>query len=301
MGAVAAAVIAWTAVAAAPARPDPITFEDIARQGGVDFVLRNSATPLRHQIETMVGGVALFDYDNDGRPDLYFANGAPQPALEKSDPSYHNRFYRNEGGGHFADVTIAAGVRGEGYAMGVAAGDFDNDGFTDLFVAGVDRNLLYRNRGNGTFEDITAPAGLMHRGAGHKPWSIGAGWFDYDHDGRLDLFVVNYCVWIPEREPPCTVGKTRTYCHPKYYAGLPNSLYHNNGDGTFTDVSVSSGVASHIGKGMALSFLDFDADGRLDVMVTKPRWYRRLGPGDGRLRSSAVEPGHHRHRLPEFQ
>lgn len=293
MGAAAAAVIAFTAVAAAPARPDPITFEDIARQGGVDFVLRNAATPQRHQIETMVGGVAVFDYDNDGRPDLYFANGAPQPALEKSDPSYYNRLYRNEGGGHFADVTIAAGVRGEGYAMGVAAGDFDNDGFTDLFVAGVDRNLLYRNRRNGTFEDITAPAGLAHRGAGQKPWSIGAGWFDYDHDGRLDLFVVNYCLWIPEREPPCTVGKARTYCHPKYYAGLPNSLYHNNGDGTFTDVSVSSGVASHIGKGMALSFLDFDADGRLDVMVTNdttPNFLFR-NEGDGRFRETGLRAG----------
>ena len=123
----------------------------------------------------------------------------------------------------------------------------------------MNRNILYRNRGNGTFEDVTERAGLAQPAGVRKPWSVSAGWFDYDNDGRLDLFVVNYCVWDPEKEHACTIGKARTYCHPKYYDGLPNSLYHNNGDGTFTDVSVRSGIAGHIGKGMALSFLDFDA------------------------------------------
>ena len=285
--------VAALTVLAGPSEPDPITFEDIAARAGVEFVLRNSATGQRHQIEAMAGGVAVFDYNNDGRPDIYFVNGARQPSLEKSDPSYYNRLYRNEGGGRFADVTMTAGVPGEGYETGVATGDYDNDGYVDLFIAGVNRNILYRNRGDGTFEDVTARAGLAHRDGGRKPWSIAAGWFDYDNDGRLDLFVVNYVVWIPEKEPPCTVGMARTYCHPKYYEGLPNSLYHNNGDGTFTDVSESSGVGRHTGKGMAVSFLDFDGDGRLDIVVTNdttPNFLFR-NEGGGRFREMGLSAG----------
>ena len=283
----------WISRAAETPHADPITFENIAARSGVDFVLRNSATPARRQIETMVSGVAIFDYNSDGKPDIYFVNGARQPQLDKPDPSYYNRLYRNDGEGRFTDVTLAAGVRGDGFATGVAAGDFDNDGWEDLFIAGVNRNILYRNRGNGTFEDVTERAGLGQPAGVRKPWSVSAGWFDYDNDGRLDLFVVNYCVWDPEKEHACTIGKARTYCHPKYYDGLPNSLYHNNGDGTFTDVSVRSGIAGHIGKGMALSFLDFDADGRLDVFVTNdttPNFlFRNLG--DGKFQEVALESG----------
>jgi hypothetical protein len=283
----------WISGAAETPHVDPITFENVASRAGVDFVLRNSATPARRQIETMVSGAAVFDYDSDGKPDIYFVNGARQPQLDKPDPSYYNRLYRNNGEGRFTDVTLAAGVRGDGFATGVAAGDFDNDGWEDLFVAGVNRNILYRNRGNGTFEDVTERAGLAQPAGVRKPWSVSAGWFDYDNDGRLDLFVVNYCVWDPEKEHACTIGKARTYCHPKYYDGLPNSLYHNNGDGTFTDVSVRSGIAGHTGKGMALSFLDFDADGRLDVFVTNdttPNFlFRNLG--DGKFQEVALESG----------
>jgi len=251
----------------APASPDPVAFEDVASRAGIDFVLRNAATGDRHQIETMVSGVAVFDYDNDGWPDLYFVNGAAQPALEKSDPAYYNRLYRNLGNGKFSDVTLKAGVPGEGFAMGVAAADYDNDGARDLFIAGVNRNILYRNRGDGTFEDVTTRAGLAPSGPGSKPWSVSAGWFDYDNDGLLDLFVVNYVVWSPQKDPPCTIGKVRTYCHPRYYEGLPNQLYHNNGNGTFTDVSKSSGITASIGKGMGVAFLDYDLDGRLDIFV----------------------------------
>jgi hypothetical protein len=278
---------------AAASRPDPIVFEDIALRAGIDFVLRNSATPERHQIEPMVGGVAVFDYNNDGHPDLYFVNGARQPALDKPDPSWFNRLYRNNGDGTFTDVTLAAGVAGAGFATGVAVADYDNDGWEDLFIAGVDRNILYRNRGDGTFEDVTARAGLYPASGERKPWSVSAGWFDYDNDGRLDLFVVNYCQWSPETEPPCTIGKARTYCHPKYYKGLPNSLYRNNGDGTFTDVSRASGIAAHIGKGMSVSFLDFDRDGRLDVFVandTVPNFLFH-NEGDGTFRETGTTAG----------
>lgn len=277
----------------APASPDPITFQDLASRAGIGFVLRNSATPERRQIETMVSGVAVFDYNNDGWPDIYFVNGARQPKLEKDDPSYYNRLYRNNQDGTFTDVTLEAGVKGDGFATGVAAADYDNDGFTDLFIAGVNRNILYRNRGDGAFEDVTARAGLAHQPGRRKPWSIAAGWFDYDNDGLLDLFVVNYCVWVPEQEPHCAVSGVHTYCSPKYYAGLPDNLYHNNGDGTFTDVSESSGIAAHIGKGMGVSFLDFDQDGRLDVFVsndTSPNFLFR-NEGAGRFREVALRAG----------
>jgi len=275
------------------AEPPAIRFRDVAKEAKIQFVLRDSAAGEKRQIEPMAGGVAVFDYNNDGRPDIYFVNGARQPALDKPDSSYYNRLYRNNGDGTFSDVTIDANARGEGFATGVAAADYDNDGFTDLFLAGVNRNMLLRNLGNGAFEDVTSTAGLAADPGRRKPWSIGAGWFDYDNDGRLDLFVVNYCVWNSEKEPPCTIGKARTYCHPKYYEGLPNMLFHNNGNGTFTDVSSASGIGSHVGKGMAASFLDFNGDGRLDVFVTNdtvPNFLFR-NDGEGKFSEVALQAG----------
>jgi hypothetical protein len=242
----------------------PALFEDRTPRSGITFVLKNSATPEKHQIETMVGGVAALDYDNDGYPDLFFTNGAQQPSLAKVDASYYNRLYRNRGDWTFEDVTVKAGLRGEGYSMAAATADFDNDGFTDLFVAGVNRSTLYRNRGDGTFEDVTVRAGVGNPGR----WAVSAGWFDYDNDGRLDLFVVNYVKWDPAKEPFCGEPRVyRSYCHPKFYEGLPNTLYHNNGDGTFTDVSDRSGIGRHTGKGMGIAFADYDGDGRVDVFV----------------------------------
>jgi enediyne biosynthesis protein E4 len=288
-----AGVVAAGCLVCAPAAPDPIVFEDIAPRAGVEFVLRNAASGERRQIEAMVSGVAVFDYNNDGWPDLYFVNGASQPSLEKSDPSYSNRLYRNKGDGTFADETDRAGMRGHGYEMGVAAADYDNDGAADLFIAGVNRNTLYRNRGDGTFDDVTEAAGLAHKGAGAKPWSVSAGWFDYDGDGWLDLFVVNYVAWSPAKDPPCLIAKVRTYCHPRYYEGLPNQLFHNNRDGTFTDVSAASGIAAHTGKGMGLAFLDYDQDGKLDVFVandTVPNFLFH-NEGGGKFQEVALRAG----------
>lgn len=264
--AAAGAAAALIAIAlAARGLETPAMFQDVSERSGITFVLRNDATPEKHQIEAMAGGVGVFDFDNDGYPDVYFTNGAPQPSLEKASGGYWNRLYRNRGDGTFQDVTERAGVQAEGFTTGVAAADYDNDGNVDLFVAGVRRSFLYRNRGDGTFEDVTAAAGIRSHG-----WAIAAGWFDYDNDGKLDLFVVNYVEWDPKTEPFCGQPQRgiRTYCHPRIYRGLPNTLYHNNGDGTFTDVSESSGISRYTGKGMAVAFADYDYDGRMDAFVT---------------------------------
>jgi hypothetical protein len=267
-----------------PALPGggPIRFENIARKAGLHFELKNGAAGGFHQIELMPGGVAALDYNNDGCMDIFFTNGAASPSLDKKMPAFSNRLYRNNCDGTFTDVTAAAGVAGEGYSNGVAAADYDNDGFTDLFVAGVNRNILYHNRGNGTFEDVTAKAGLKGLDSGNsKPWSISAGWFDADNDGYLDLFVVNYVAWNAASEPSCGAADARLYCHPSNYAGRANQIFRNNHDGTFTDMSAKSGIGAAVGKGMGVAFADFDGDGLMDVFVANdslPNFlFRNLG------------------------
>ena len=261
-------------------------FVDIAAQAGIAFRLRNSPTPAKHQIETMPGGVAVLDYDRDGFMDIYFTNGASSPSLRRSGPDHWNRLYRNLGNGRFADVTVQAGVQGDGYMMGAAAADFDNDGFPDLFVAGVGRNILYRNLGNGTFGDVTAAARVSSAHPKYGPlWSIHGAWLDFDRDGWLDLFIVNYCAWDPANEPYCGEPRPglRTYCHPKHYPPLPNQLFRNNRDGTFRDVSIDAGVDRHLGKGMGAAVGDVDDDGWPDVFVandTEPNFlFRNRGIG----------------------
>src|SRR6201998_2201982 len=260
----------FSAQASAPPALPGIRFEEIAKQAGLNFVTRNCPTPHKNQPETMVAGVALFDFDNDGFLDIYCVNGAEIPSLEKTSPAYWYRLFRNDHDGTFTDVTEKAGVAGAGYGMGVAIGDFDNDGNADIFVANVTGNQLFRNNGNGTFTDVTAKAGVTGpRAHGTKMWSVGAGWFDYNNDGLLDLFVVNYCDWAVNKDPYCALKEgLRAYCHPNLYLPLHNTLYRNNGDGTFTDGSHETGIDAFLGKGMAVTFADFDGDGFLDAFAT---------------------------------
>jgi hypothetical protein len=268
----------------------PIRFRDVAISAGVHFVHRNSPTPRKHIIETMPGGVAIFDYNGDGRPDIYFTNGAAIPSLEKESPQYFNRLYRNDGGMKFTDVTEEAGVAGAGYSMGVAAADFDNDGNVDLFVAGVNRNILYRNLGNGKFEDVTAKAGITS-----DQWAVAAGWFDYDNDGKLDLLVVHYAKWSPAYDRYCgdSSRNLRIYCHPKYFEGLPSTLYHNLGGGKFEDVSKKSGIGQSAGRGMSVAFADYDGDGFMDAFVTNDNMPNFLfhNKGDGTFEETALLAG----------
>jgi hypothetical protein len=246
-----------------------IRFEDVTSRSGVQFVADSCPTPNKNQPETMISGVGLIDYDNDGFLDIFFINGAALPSLKKESAKYYNRLFHNNHDGTFTDVTEKAGLAGDGYDMGVAVGDFDNDGWEDIYVASVTKNHLYRNNGDGTFTDVTDKAGV---GAptykGQKMWSAAAGWVDYNNDGKLDLFVSNYCKWEVNKDPVClSGGRLRAYCHPKFYEPLPSTLYRNNGDGTFTDVSEETGISKHLSKGMGIGFNDYDGDGFTDIFV----------------------------------
>jgi hypothetical protein len=245
-----------------------IRFREAATSAGVDFMLENHPTERKHLVETMAGGVAVFDYNGDGLADIYFTNGAEVPSLEKALPRDRNRLYRNLGGMKFVEVTQKAGLEGSGYATAAAAADYDNDGDVDLFVGGVQRNALYRNRGDGSFEEVTQKAGIQS-----GRWCEGAAWLDYDNDGSLDLFVVNYLQWTREFDLYCgdPAAKVRAYCHPRFFEGWPNTLYRNRGDGSFEDVSDKTGISAHIGKGMSAAIADYDLDGFVDIFVTNDK------------------------------
>jgi hypothetical protein len=245
------------------------------------FRLENDVTPAKNLPETMLGGVAVFDYNGDGRPDIFFTNGANVATLKKDDPKYRNRLLRNDGNGNFTDVTDASGLGGTGYDMGVAVGDYDNDGHPDLFVAGVHHSTLYHNNGDGTFTDVTARAGLdavlNHADPEFGPWwAITAIWVDVNNDGRLDLFVVDYLQWAYSSQARCVFDLVGDYCHPKFFKGQPNQLFLNNGDGTFRDVSREWGLREHVGKGMSVSMADYDLDGRPDLFVANDASYNSL-------------------------
>ncbi|HLV85834.1 MAG TPA: CRTAC1 family protein [Candidatus Sulfotelmatobacter sp.] len=280
IGRAAASKLALNSLAASS--KSTIAFENIIRSSGIQFILDNSTQPQKYQPETMAGGVGVFDYNNDGLLDLYFTNGSHLPEMNKSDPRFHNRLYRNNGDGTFTDVTAQAGVAGSRYSVGVAVADYDNDGYQDLFVTGANGCQLFHNNGNGTFTDVTAHAGLarIHPDLVNS-FSPAAGWFDYDNDGFLDLIVINYLKWSPATEPACVSNGVRAYCSPDSYAGLPNLLFHNNGDGTFTDVSEPSGLFKHVGKGMGVAFADYDNDGFVDVFVANDTFRNFLFHNNG--------------------
>ncbi|HEU0122840.1 MAG TPA: VCBS repeat-containing protein [Bryobacteraceae bacterium] len=261
-----------------------ITFAPVPGPG---FVLRHAPTEEKHLPATMAGGLAIFDYNNDGRPDLFFANGAELPSYRKSGPLYWNRLYRNDGNFRFTDVTEAAGLAGEGFAFGAAAADFDQDGHIDLFVPALPQSKLYRNQGDGTFREVALPP--------LGPWTVAAAWLDYDNDGRQDLFIVNYLQWSPANNPWCgdRSKKLRVYCHPRHFAATTNQLLRNQGDGTFSDISAASGLQKFPGKGMSASIADYDADGHLDIFVTNDGLPNSLfrNKGDGSFEETAFTAG----------
>lgn len=275
-----------------------VTFADITTLPGVGFRHQASKTSLKYLLETMGGGVAVFDFDNDGRMDLFFTNGAalkdPMPKEElpdKSQPKYWNRLYQQKPDGSFLDVTERAGLKGTGYSMGIAAADYDNDGHVDLFVSGYKADYLYRNNGDGSFSDVTSKFPEIPKG-----WSTSAGWFDYDRDGRLDLFIARYMEWDFENGSTFCGGPAaglRAYCHPDNFKGAANVLLHQRADGTFEDVSRSSGMADPAGKGLGVAFADFDNDGWTDVFVANDSVRQSLyrNKGDGKFEDIAVMSG----------
>lgn len=261
-----------------------VRFTDVTAKAGIRFVHESGATPDKYMYETFGSGVAWIDYDGDGLPDLFFVNGAEGAP---------NALYRNQGNGTFAVIPDAAGAgRNHGYGTGVAVGDFDNDGYLDLYVTAFGPNTLYRNNGNGTFSDVTARAGVA---GGHDEWSTSTGFFDYDRDGDLDLYVVNYVDFRRDENPYCGQRRDgyRMYCNPTIFDGVPDRLYRNNGDGTFTDVSRAAGIANPAGKGLGVTFCDVDRDGLVDVYVANDlvRNFLFRNRGDGTFVDIAYAAG----------
>ena len=264
---------------------------------GLDFTLQNSPTPQKYLIETMPGGVALLDYNNDGLLDIFFVNGgrltspmATPENFDRHDPRYWNRLYRQNRDVSFTDVTEAAGLANAGdanYGMGAAVGDYDNDGYPDLYVTSYGKNILYHNNGDGTFTDVTAKAGVAAGG-----WSVSAGFFDYDNDGKLDLFVTRYMDWDTKHNKDCG-GNYHTYCPPAQFPATTNVLYHNRGNGTFEDVSQRSGIAANKGRALGVAFADYDDDGFTDIFVANDGMQQFLfhNNGDGTFSERGLEAG----------
>ncbi len=268
---------------------------DMSTPGGLTFKHENSPTPNKHLIETMGGGVALLDYNNDGLLDVFLVNSGKigadaKESFDRGNPRYWNRLFRQNKDGSFTDVTAAAGLSVAGdanYGMGVAAADYDNDGFTDLYVTSYGRNILYHNNGNGTFTDVTGKAGVAAGG-----WSVSAGFFDYDNDGKLDLFVTRYLDWDLKHSKSCGISP-KIYCSPSEFPGTSSLLFRNRGDGTFEDVSAASGIAAKRGKALGVAFADYDDDGFTDIFVANDGMEQFLfhNNGNGTFTERALEAG----------
>jgi enediyne biosynthesis protein E4 len=275
----------------------PLSMFEVKHPRGLDFNHVNSPTPQKYLIETMGGGVALFDYNNDGLLDIFLVNSGrlnnpmhPPETFDRQNPKNWNRLYRQNPDGSFTDVTKEAGLANAGdgnYGMGVAVGDYDNDGFPDLYVTNYGKNTLYHNNGDGTFTDVTAKAGVEAGG-----WSCSAGFFDYDNDGHLDLLVTRYMLWDTQHSKTCG-GEWQTYCPPAEFPSTTNILYRNRGDGTFEDVSQHSGIASVKGRSLGVAFADYDDDGFTDIFVSNDgmRQFLFHNNGDGTFTECALEAG----------
>ncbi|HWZ77428.1 MAG TPA: CRTAC1 family protein [Candidatus Sulfotelmatobacter sp.] len=240
-------------------------FTDVTEAAGITWKQFSGESPDRFMIEAAGGGVAFVDYDGDGLLDIFLVNGGETPKGKSPSP-VRNALYHNLGNGKFEDVASKAGIdRLPFYGMGVAAGDYDNDGHADLYITGTPRAALFHNNGDGTFTDVTEKAGVKNEGK----WSACAVWFDYDRDGYLDLLVCNYTQIDLDNPRVCEFNGVRTYCDQKVYAGMPLTLYHNNGNGTFTDVSHSSGVDKFVGRALGAVAIDVDDDGWPDLFVAR--------------------------------
>jgi hypothetical protein len=272
-------------------------FVDVTRELGVQFRHESSATSQKYLVETMGAGVALFDCDQDGRLDIFLVNGAriddpmPKGALPVKDgPKFWNRLYHQKADGAFEDVTDKSGLAGEGYGMGVAVGDYDNDGHEDLYVTAFSSNRLYHGNGNCRFTDVTETAGVG--GAG---WSSSAAFVDLDNDGRLDLIVARYLDWSFDNNPYCGEHQPghRAYCSPDTFKGVPLLLYHNDGEGRFTETSQKAGLGGLDGKALGLAIADVDHDGSTDVVVANDsvREFLLHNQGNGRFEDVALEAG----------
>ncbi len=277
--------------AAASTRP---WFTDVAPRSAFAYRTNNDFTGRKYFPQPMCGGIAAIDYNNDGFMDLFFTNGAKLPELEKTSSAYYNCLLRNRGDGTFEDVTAKAGLAGAslGFSFGVAAADYDNDGFDDLFICNAGRNTLYHNNGDGTFTDVTLGSGLDRKP--ENVLSVGAAWFDYNNDGLLDIIVTNYTVWTPQTDLHCRMDeKHDEYCSPTVYKSVPSRLYRNLGNGKFEDVTDSSGIGKALGKGMGIAIADFNNDGKIDIFVandTEPN-FLFLNQGDGTFKEVGLEFG----------
>jgi hypothetical protein len=269
-------------------------FTDVAERSSFSYRTRNDFNGRKYFPQPMCGGVAAFDYDNDGWMDLFFTNGAKLPELKKTSPDFANCLLRNRRDGTFEDVTAKAGLSGMdlGFCFGAAAADYDNDGRQDLFVCNAGRNALYHNNGDGTFTDVTAGSGLD--GKPDNLLSVGAAWFDYNNDGWLDLIVTNYTTWTPATDKRCQMTEQRDeYCSPTVYKSVASRLYRNLGNGKFLDVTEASGISKALGKGMGISIADFTGDGRPDIFIandTEPN-FLFINQGDGTFKESGLEYG----------